>query len=65
MATKSNQRGIQVPPGHEQYVTRNGERMKFLTYTGNVPRISGARTGKDAAFLSSNDGKLSKLQQNF
>lgn len=65
MEAKSNTRGIRIPPTHGQYVTENGEKLKFPVYMTNTPRISGKRTGGDAEFLESNKGKLLKLQQNF
>lgn len=64
MGTKSKQRGPRVSQGPEQYVMEDGTRLKVPLLPGNMPRLSGVRTGSDKDFLSSNDGKLSKLQQN-
>jgi len=65
MAAKSNQRNLRIPESHITYVTQDGERMKYPSLMGNVPRVSGIRTGGDKEFLASNNGKLSKLQHNF
>jgi len=64
MATKGNKGNLRVSPSSQQYVTEDGETLKYLTLTGNTPRLSGVRTGRDKEFLKSNDGKLSKLQHN-
>jgi len=64
MATKGNKRGLRVSKSSERYVMQDGTRLKVPSLTGNVPRLSGVRTGNDKEFLRGNDGKLSKLQHN-
>ena len=65
MEAKSKQRGARVSKSTEQYVMEDGTRLKIPVLPGNTPRLSAVRTGNDKAFLGSNDGELSKLQQNF
>lgn len=60
MGTSSKRRGTRVSQVLEQYVTREGEKIRVLPY--NFPRFSGKRSGGDKEFLRGNDGKLSKLQ---
>ena len=64
MATKSKQRGPRLSKSSERYVMEDGTRLKVPSLMGNVPRLSGVRTGNDKEFLKGNDGKLSKLQHN-
>lgn len=63
METKGNTRGLRLPDTHKQYTDIGGNKMKFPQLTSNTPRFNGTRTGKDAEFLSFNDGKLQILQQ--
>lgn len=59
MEAKSKQRNLRVPKLNVEYVAQDGEVIRVMP--GNTPRVSGSRTGGDRKFLSSNDGKLSKL----
>ena len=61
MEAKSKQRNLRVSPNDEQYVTRDGEKIRVLPY--NFPRFSGKRTGNDRNYLKSNGTKLARLQR--
>lgn len=65
MATKGKQGSSRLSKSSERYVMQDGTRLKVPSLMGNTPRVSGVRTGNDKEFLKGNDGKLSKLQQNF
>ena len=61
MGTKNNKGDVRLPKLPEQYITKDGDKIKVLPY--NFPRVSGVRTGGDKEFLKSNNGKLQILQR--
>lgn len=63
MEAKSKQRGVRIPKSSERYVMEDGTRLSIPSLMGNVPRVSGIRTGNDKVILRSNNGKLSILQR--
>lgn len=63
MGTKSKQRSVRLPGSSEQYVMEDGTKLSIPSLMGNVPRVSGVRTGNDKVILRSNNGKLSILQR--